>query len=260
MSSADQMDSSGTPAKWLRTWPRQYGFAVAAVILAGLARYALRGVFGPYNPFILFYFPILAVAVLAGVKAGLFATVLSAAIADYFFIHPLHSFTVADPREGIRLALFIAVGVGISWLGHGTYAGEQARNLDERSRSEAMLHESEDRYRDLVEHSEDLLCIHDLEGRLVSVNSAPARILGYSVEELLKIPMRELIIPEGRQLFEEYLERLRTTGAPEKGLLCVTTRRGEVRTWEYSNSLRTDVGGDAGCTRHGARRYRAQAG
>src|ERR1700749_1141995 len=103
-----------------------------------------------------------------------------------------------------------------------------------------MLHESEDRYRDLVEHSEDLLCIHDLEGRLVSVNSAPARILGYSVEELLKIPMRELIIPEARQAFEDYLDRLRTTGAPERGLLCVTTRSGEVRTWEYSNTLRTD--------------------
>jgi PAS domain S-box-containing protein len=240
MSSADRMDSSGTPAKWLRTWPRQYGFAVAAVVLAGLARYALRGVFGPTNPFILFYFPILAVALLAGVKAGVFATVLSAAVADYFFIDTPNSFAFSDPREGIQLAFFIAVGVGISWLGHGTYVGERARNLDQRKRSEDMLQESEDRYRDLVEHSEDLLCIHDLEGRLVSVNSAPARILGYSVEELLKIPMRELIIPEGRQAFEDYLERLRTTGAPEKGLLCVTTRSGEVRTWEYSNTLRTD--------------------
>jgi PAS domain S-box-containing protein len=230
MSSADRMDSSGTPAKWLNTWPRQYGFAVGAVILAGLARYALRGVFGSYNPFILFYFPILMVALLAGGKAGVFATVLSAAIADYFFIHPLHSFTVSDPQEGIQLAFFIAVGVGISWI--GTYVGD-------RKRSEDMLHESEDRYRDLVEHSEDLLCTHNLEGRLLSVNSAPARILGYSVEELLKIPMRELIIPEGRQAFEEYLERLRTTGAPERGLLCVTTRSGEVRTWEYSNTLRT---------------------
>jgi PAS domain-containing protein len=35
-----------------------------------------------------------------------------------------------------------------------------------------ILHveENEDWYRDLVEHSQDLLCVHDLEGRLLSVN------------------------------------------------------------------------------------------
>jgi hypothetical protein len=32
------------------------------------------------------------------------------------------------------------------------------------------VEENEDWYRDLVEHSQDLLCVHDLEGRLLSVN------------------------------------------------------------------------------------------
>jgi PAS domain-containing protein len=40
------------------------------------------------------------------------------------------------------------------------------------------LQENEDWYQDLVEHSQDLLCVHDLEGRLLSVNPAPARMLG----------------------------------------------------------------------------------
>jgi hypothetical protein len=31
------------------------------------------------------------------------------------------------------------------------------------------LHENEDWYQDLVEHSQDLLCIHDLKGRLLSI-------------------------------------------------------------------------------------------
>jgi formate hydrogenlyase transcriptional activator len=103
-----------------------------------------------------------------------------------------------------------------------------------------QLNASEDRYRDLVEHSEDLLCTHDLEGNLLTVNPAPARILGYTVEEMLKIPMREMIIPEGREPFDQYLERMRTTGAPEEGLLCVMTKSGEARTWEYHNTLRTE--------------------
>lgn len=114
------------------------------------------------------------------------------------------------------------------------------QDITERKSAEEALRDSEDRYRDLVENSEDLVCIHDLEGRLLSVNAAPARILGYTPEELLKIPMRDLIIPEGRPAFDQYLERLRNGSRVETGLLCVVARTGEWRTWEYRNTLRTE--------------------
>jgi formate hydrogenlyase transcriptional activator len=101
------------------------------------------------------------------------------------------------------------------------------------------LHENEDWYQDLVEHSQDLLCIHDLEGRLLSVNPAPARVLGYSVEELLQIPMREIVAPEFRIGFDAYLSQVTNTGESH-GLLIVLTRSGERRVWEYHNTLRTE--------------------
>jgi len=101
------------------------------------------------------------------------------------------------------------------------------------------LQENEDWYRDLVEHSQDLLCIHDLQGRLLSVNPAPARVLGYSVEELLQIPMREFIAPEYRHQFDEYLKQIRETGE-SRGLMVVMARSGERRIWEYHNTLRTE--------------------
>jgi len=112
-------------------------------------------------------------------------------------------------------------------------------DITERQRAEKALRESEDRYRDLVEHSQDLLCTHDLEGNLISVNPAPARILGYEVSELLNIPMRELLVPEYRGHFDDYLARIRTSGF-DQGLMVVQTRRGERRVWEYSNTLRTE--------------------
>jgi formate hydrogenlyase transcriptional activator len=114
-----------------------------------------------------------------------------------------------------------------------------SRDITERKRVESALGESEDRYRDLVEHSEDLVCTHDLEGRLLSVNPTPARLLGYEVAEFLKIPMRELIAPEYREMFDEYLVRIKANGA-DQGLLCVLTRSGEQRIWEYNNTLRTE--------------------
>jgi formate hydrogenlyase transcriptional activator len=101
------------------------------------------------------------------------------------------------------------------------------------------LSENEDWYQDLVEHSHDLLCIHDLAGRLLSVNPAPARMLGYSVEEILQIPLRELIAPEFRPQFDAYLSQIERVGEA-RGFMTVMTRAGERRIWEYHNTLRSE--------------------
>jgi PAS domain S-box-containing protein len=256
MSSADPRELLGSFNGWLRTQPRRYGFALISVIVATLLRYVLGATFGPTLPFLLFYPAIMLVALAAGLGPALFATILSAASGAYFFYPQIAMIVTTRIAGAYWLMLFAGIGTVLGILGgllrrhhHQKLQSEQpeskhivavARDVSDRKKAEDALRESEDRYRDLVEHSEDLLCTHDLEGHLLSVNPAPARILGYSVEELLKIPMRDLIVPEGRELFEQYLERFRTTGEAQSGLLCVITRGGEIRTWEYHNTLRTE--------------------
>lgn len=112
-------------------------------------------------------------------------------------------------------------------------------DVTEQRRAETALRESEDRYRDLVEHSLDLICTHDLEGRLLSVNELPAKILGYSKEELIKRPMKDFLLKEGHSSFDEYLKNIQATKVA-KGAMVVLTKNGERRIWEYHNSLRTD--------------------
>src|SRR5215469_6328266 len=112
-------------------------------------------------------------------------------------------------------------------------------DITEQRHAEAAMRESEDRYRDLVEHSHDLICIHDLEGRLLSVNEQPAKILGYTREELIKKPMKEFLLPEGHASFDEYLANIPKTKVA-KGSMIVLTKSGGRRIWEYHNSLRTD--------------------
>ena len=113
------------------------------------------------------------------------------------------------------------------------------QDVTEKKRAAEELRASEDRYRDLIEHSEDLVCTHDLAGNLISFNPAPARVLGYEVGELLNIPLREIIAPEFREQFDAYLARIKATGV-DKGLMCVLTRSGERRIWDYNNTLRTE--------------------
>jgi PAS domain S-box-containing protein len=117
---------------------------------------------------------------------------------------------------------------------------EQRRALeDETGGMRRALQDNDDWYQDLVEHSHDLLCIHDLAGRLLSVNPAPARALGYTVEELLQIPMRDLVPPEFRPQFDAYLCEIERTGE-SRGLLALMTRSGQRRIWQYYNTLRTE--------------------
>ena len=101
------------------------------------------------------------------------------------------------------------------------------------------LEQDEDWYRDLVQHSQDLLCAHDLEGCFLSVNPVPARLLGYSVQEMMGKPMRDFVDPQFRSQFDAYLTEIARTGRAD-GLLAVLTRSGEQRIWEYHNTLRTE--------------------
>jgi len=63
--------------------------------------------------------------------------------------------------------------------------------------------------------------------------------LGYSVEELLQIPMPDLIDPKFRSEFDAYLGEIQRAGKAH-GLLAVMTRSGERRIWEYHNTLQTE--------------------
>src|SRR3989440_2916666 len=115
----------------------------------------------------------------------------------------------------------------------------EAVNHRARQQAEAALRESEDRYRDLVEHSHDLICTHDLEGRILSVNQTAARTLGYDQKSLLGRNIREALLPEYRDKFDDYIAEIQKEGIA-RGLMTVGTRTGETRVWEYINTLRTE--------------------
>ena len=73
----------------------------------------------------------------------------------------------------------------------------------------------------------------------MSINPVPARLLGYSVDEVLQIPMWKLLDPQFRDQFDSYLRAIASAGEAT-GVLAVLTRTGERRFWEYHCTLRTE--------------------
>jgi PAS domain S-box-containing protein len=90
-----------------------------------------------------------------------------------------------------------------------------------------------------VDHSEDLICTHDLEGGFLSVNPAMVRLLGsWHEADLLGRKLSDFLPSDVLPMFDAYLDTLLKERYAQ-GLMKVLTRDGEERILAYRNSLRT---------------------
>jgi len=113
----------------------------------------------------------------------------------------------------------------------------QALTNAERKKAQAALQESEERFRHLFDSISDLIYTHDEKGRLLSVNQAVVRLLGYSREELLGRPMSDFLTNQARQAFgSEYLPQLRQYGQSE-GVVTLVAKDQSLHSVEYRNLL-----------------------
>lgn len=82
------------------------------------------------------------------------------------------------------------------------------RDVTERKQVEAALRENERRYRTLFTQAMDGILLLDATGNVVDSNSSFARMHGYSVEELLRMNLRELDTPETLALAPARIKRV----------------------------------------------------
>jgi PAS domain S-box-containing protein len=94
-----------------------------------------------------------------------------------------------------------------------------------------------------VESGQGLICTHDLEENLLSVNPAAAHLLGYEPAEMVGRNFRKFLAPWSLERVEEYLGYLERDET-DSGLLRVLAKDGTERVWVYKSTLFNEPGAD----------------
>ncbi|TDO24904.1 PAS domain S-box protein [Pedobacter duraquae] len=118
------------------------------------------------------------------------------------------------------------------------------RDISIQKAREIALADSESRLKIFFQNSQGLMCTHDLAGRFLSVNSAGANIIGYSVDELLSMSLFDIIPEERHLMLEEYLRVVATQGIA-RGQMVTRGKNGNLRIWMFNNVLEESQSGDS---------------
>ncbi|MGD8573690.1 MAG: PAS domain S-box protein [Gammaproteobacteria bacterium] len=105
-------------------------------------------------------------------------------------------------RDGTRIWVSDSARVVRDTDGRIAYYEGTLQNITARKEAEAALAQSEEKYRTLVDTSQDGVFISQ-NGRLVYVNSAFAQMLGYAAEDMEGLAFVDLIHPDDRADFTD---------------------------------------------------------
>jgi len=104
--------ANDTPFRRLPIWGR-YALATLLVLATLGVRLWADAILTGY-PLLLFFIPVIAASALLDRGTGIYSTLLSALLVDWFFLEPRFSLAVAQPQSLVALTLFVAVGVTIA--------------------------------------------------------------------------------------------------------------------------------------------------
>jgi PAS domain S-box-containing protein len=147
---------------------RGYAVAVAGTAAATLLHLGVARWVGEISPFTTFYPVVIAAAVIGGARAGVVATILSALVADFFFLPPFHVLWPLSAAQLTGIGLFIIVNLVLSIV------GGRMRAAYGQSRLQAAA----------LASVANAIIVTDREGAIRWVNPAFERLTGYDAAEV----------------------------------------------------------------------------
>lgn len=186
-----QLESAFTWSDPLRKAPAAIRYIIATVTI--LAFFALRTLVGGWlggYPFLLFFPAIILISVFLDRGTGVYAVVLSALLAWYFFIPTFNSFAMPQLEDAVPLALYVLVALFVAFVIEAL-----------RGTAERLVHTAEK-----LERTNEINRL-----LLVDVNHRVKNHLT-SVASLLRLSVRQVDEPRARQAIENAVGRINVLG------------------------------------------------
>jgi len=98
---------------------RQVAGYILAAALAPLVTLALTGVRSGVNltsDVLIYLVAVIAVAVTGGFVPALLEAIAASLLLNYYFVLPIHQWTIAEANNALALGVFVAVGLVVSWV------------------------------------------------------------------------------------------------------------------------------------------------
>lgn len=116
------------------------------------------------------------------------------------------------------------------------YINIYGTDISDRKRAEQQMAISKKRYKDLFNYSQALICAHDLDGRIITVNPSICKLLEYTEDELKNTYLSDFL-PNGINpaFFNNYLSSIQN--GKTEGIFSVITKSGKKKYLLYQNFL-----------------------
>jgi PAS domain S-box-containing protein len=172
------MAPGSLPLKLGRVWP--YTVATLIISVCYFIKLATPHSILHEIPFLIFFSGVVVCGVYGGFFIGVYSTLLSAALADYYFLLPTHTFLKSNWHQDFKLFLYIVDGVTIAGLcGSLRSALEKSKRLEQQDLiSRANLQLSEEKLHSALEAAEMGSWHLDFSEGTFTATEGVAKILG----------------------------------------------------------------------------------
>ncbi len=119
----------------------------------------------------------------------------------------------------------------------------------ENTRLFLSIKESEKKYRDLVENAPEMIHEISLEGKFINVNKTELNKLGYSLEEMRQMSLKDIVPGECGEEIKRHIKRIKETGSSELETVFLAKSGKEINVEINGTSLYNTKTGECICVR-----------
>jgi PAS domain S-box-containing protein len=166
----------------------RYGIVPIAVAVALVLRHVVASLVGAEFYFLFLWPAVIFCAWYGGFGPGLFATVLSAFAANFFYLEPTYSLGISNLTELIVMTLFVTLGCLVSLLCELLH--RTRRDLEERSLEVARQATG---LKVILASIADAVLATEAQGRISFLNGAAETLTGWSERDAAGRPYQEVL-------------------------------------------------------------------